>query len=1311
MFVRLLLCSVVVGATNWDGITPWFFDSTCNCNGYSQKCFYDQKLYEETGHGGHCLDCTANRDGPHCERCRDNYYLDEDTKECLPCDCNEIGSMNLQCNSNGKCICKFGVDGEKCEKCGQDFYDFSITGCKACNCSQLGSLNTETSCDKDDGRCSCKENVEGKECQKCKPGYFNLDEFNEFGCTPCFCYGHSTSCDSAIGYSRVWLESMFARNNEKWSAVDDTSASQPLHYNPRSQDISVVSKGRESVYFLAPKKYLGDQRASYNQDLQFKLWVGEKGAAPSVSDIILESNGRQISQTIFGQGNTSPSTTPTFYKFRLHEHGDHGWQPKLSSIEFISILSNLTAIKIRGTYTTKGSGYLDQLKLGSAARQAAGQAALWIERCSCPTGFIGQFCESCSAGYKHEPPNGGPFAQCVPCTCNGHAETCDPDTGRCICENNTAGDNCERCAQGFYGNALAGTPNDCKPCPCINNGPCSLLPDSSVVCSDCPDGYAGAHCDICGEGYFGVATGNNTRPDCQPCDCNMNIDPNAINNCDKETGECLKCIYNTRGFHCDQCLEGFYGDALSPEKGDCKPCLCYEKGTEGGANGAYHCNQVSGQCQCKPNVIGTNCDQCKPGYYDLESGEGCKPCNCNITGSVGTTCDLHSGQCICAAGVMGLQCDKCETYHYGFFDEDIDGCSTCDCDPIGSLDLQCNETGHCPCLENFEGEKCDRCKENKHDKKKNCIDCPHCYNLVQDEVNKHRENLAKLKDVMENLRNTPLYHDVQFDEQIVLVTQMVDNLWKNAKSAAGDDNELEAKIEELRKKFNTMKETTMKIVDDLKDTEFLVDEADNNATSIKQASEKSIIDVKNAMEHLTVDGLLALNLARNKSKESGQKNQLMTDIAHRARTIVTEQLNEVKETEMIAKNAFDTCEEAIGLLNQAKDKQTNATRELEQLSTDIEQARMEMDRVTKLANNTLDTVSKAYQEALNFAVEINNLVEPQVDVGAIRSETDMQLKRLEDLQISIQKAEEQYKEETSGIEDELVDSQKNLERAMALQKEADLLMARADAAKKKAEEAVALGDNTLKEAQEVLASMKDFDKKSQISKEKANKELERIPEIETLLFEATSTTINAQEALQGALVNAKNSATMAKKVEEEMSDKVSNDLKTLKESVNKGTEDAEKMVGIVKAVDQRVGQLEEKIEKMKSANDENIKFTEMAVDKVGKAKNNTDEAERQVVEALKKLELIEKELSDLTDIDEDTLNQLEIRFKQVQDDFDNSIINEKLLTLTKDKAKQQALLKQHEESYNKLEAEVDNIRRIALAIPDSCFNKETNLEP
>lgn len=69
--------------------------------------------------------------------------------------------------------------------------------------------------------------------------------------------------------------------------------------------------------------------------------------------------------------------------------------------------------------------------------------------------------------------------------------------------------------------------------------------------------FSGPQCDLCSDGYYGDPKGRygNVRL-CQPCDCNLNVDPNAVGNCNRTTGECLKCIYNTGGPQCDQCLPG-----------------------------------------------------------------------------------------------------------------------------------------------------------------------------------------------------------------------------------------------------------------------------------------------------------------------------------------------------------------------------------------------------------------------------------------------------------------------------------------------------------------------------------------------------------------------------------------------------------------------------------------------------------------------------------------------------------------------------------------------------------------------------------
>ena len=689
------------------------------------------------------------------------------------------------------------MTGEKCDRCEANFYDFSPQGCKPCGCNVAGSLGGEPRCDPVTGTCSCKDHVEGQRCDRSKPGYFNLDAENLFGSTPCFCYGHSSVCRSAGGYVRSTTESVFARSDEKWTALENSERPASLSYNSLLQNIGVSAPGRDAVHFVAPDRYLGDQRGSYNQDLVFTLRIGENGARVSIDDVVLEGSGLTISQRIVGQDNPLPSTQNQVYRFRLHEHPNYGWNPRLSSRDFISVLANLTSLRVRGSYTPKGAGFLDDVKLEGARRGSSGPPANWVERCNCPEGYIGQYCESCAPGFRHDPPNGGPFARCVPCNCNGHADNCDPESGRCICQHNTAGENCERCARGYYGNALAGTSNDCKPCPCPNGGACIELADETVVCLECPIGYAGPRCELCSDGYFGDPEGRfGIRRPCQPCDCNGNVDPNAVGNCNRTTGDCLKCVYNSGGPRCDQCLAGYFGDALALTKGDCKACQCYRRGTLQLPSGTLQCDQVSGQCQCKPAVTGRNCDRCLDGYFDLDSDNGCQSCNCDPIGALNRTCNVRTGQCFCRPGVVGLRCDSCAVNQYGF---SYDGCKPCQCDPIGSLSLQCDSNGQCPCRENVEGLRCDRCKENKHSREAGCVDCPPCYNLVQDAVNEHRDKLRELSTLLERIVSNPtIINDVDFDRKLAEVQDRVDRLWTDAKLQSGGDKSITDQLEELR---------------------------------------------------------------------------------------------------------------------------------------------------------------------------------------------------------------------------------------------------------------------------------------------------------------------------------------------------------------------------------------------------------------------------------------------------------------------------------------------------------------------------------
>lgn len=70
--------------------------------------------------------------------------------------------------------------------------------------------------------------------------------------------------------------------------------------------LGIVSISNEPIYFMAPERFLGDQRSSYNHDIKFTLYIGENTAHSSSSDLMLEGAGMYVSIPIFGQQNDNP---------------------------------------------------------------------------------------------------------------------------------------------------------------------------------------------------------------------------------------------------------------------------------------------------------------------------------------------------------------------------------------------------------------------------------------------------------------------------------------------------------------------------------------------------------------------------------------------------------------------------------------------------------------------------------------------------------------------------------------------------------------------------------------------------------------------------------------------------------------------------------------------------------------------------------------------------------------------------------------------------------------------------------------------
>uniref|UniRef100_A0A3B3TYU7 Laminin subunit gamma 2 n=1 Tax=Poecilia latipinna TaxID=48699 RepID=A0A3B3TYU7_9TELE len=532
--------------------------SRCECGGRARLCQRD-------AWGLRCLDCQGNTEGRHCERCKDGFYQQGARLSCTPCSCNPAGSVSNTCDSRGRCSCKDGVSGDKCDLCPDG--PMGADGCRR-------RIKTTKILFMFQIRFSCSQN-------------FKLEDSGSLT-LPCFCYGHSERCSARPGFSVHNVSSTFSSGNRN-RTHDSSGRSVPLVAQTPGPGGHLQTKPAH----LPVHAYLGNKLLSYGQNLSFSLRLDRGVRHPSTSDVVLEGGGLRVAAQL---RNVSSGF---LFSFRLDEKSSSKWKPQLSSFEFQKLLQNLTAIKIRATFGEDGRGYLDDVNLVSAWR-GDGVAAGWVQTCTCPPGYEGDFCERCSAGFRRRAPSSGAFSACEPCSCRGGS--CDPQTGDCYSADETPGE--RSCSEGFYRDQQG----SCERCPCPDRTSCSLQAGAlEPQCLRCPPGTFGFYCDTCREGFYGDPAGlRGAQRPCRPCSCNGHIDVNAAGSCDRSSGECLRCLNNTTGRFCESCLPRFYRD---PSGTACKQmfpsaaCSCNILGSEDG-----QCD-AAGRCRCRPGFQGPRCDR------------------------------------------------------------------------------------------------------------------------------------------------------------------------------------------------------------------------------------------------------------------------------------------------------------------------------------------------------------------------------------------------------------------------------------------------------------------------------------------------------------------------------------------------------------------------------------------------------------------------------------------------------------------------------------------------------------------------------
>ncbi|XP_013408769.1 laminin subunit alpha isoform X2 [Lingula anatina] len=556
--------------------------------------------------------------------------------------------------------------------------DISIGGRCVCN----GHADV---CDKTDPNdlykllCRCQHNTCGAQCEMCCPGFVQkkwqrADNFNTFECERCQCYGHTDECVYNATVDALGL-SVDRQGNYEGGGVCQ---------NCRDNTEGINCEKCVSGYYrpFGVPRNATDACRPCNCDLKFSTGDCEEGTGickcrPEYTGINCDS----CAKGYYGYPNCRPcdcNINGTEGEVCEVGGGQCPCKPNYSGIYCDSCALGYHSFPQCTACRCDRIG-----SLSSICNTETGD-------CTCRNNFGGRDCDVCQDGFYGYP-------QCSTCDCDPTGtvpEICDKTGGQCMCKENFGGPRCDRCAAGYYDYPR------CVPCQCADPGSADNFCSNYGQCR-CKVNFSGQNCDQCAPGYY-------RYPECLSCSCDT-YGTIGIN-CDQVTGQCA-CKGNFQGLTCDKCADNFYNYPV------CEVCNCNPAGAmevAGYPLGGCGSHRTPGLlCQCKSRVQGHICDQCKPGYWNLNINnvDGCEGCDCFGPGTVSGDgiCNPVSGQCQCKPFASGRQCSTCVDGTYNLKDNNLFGCTDCDCDMGGSLDNNCDKnTGQCTCRPRVNGRRCDK---------------------------------------------------------------------------------------------------------------------------------------------------------------------------------------------------------------------------------------------------------------------------------------------------------------------------------------------------------------------------------------------------------------------------------------------------------------------------------------------------------------------------------------------------------------------------------------------------------------------------
>ena len=730
-------------AANYENY-PSCTEITCtvydNCHGHATSV-------SGTPSTGCICECGTGFSGEHCNMCAAGY---ENYPTCSAIACSVSADCSGHANSvtgivysGCECACSLGFTGAACERC-----DVNYEGYPACTpiaCTSRVNCNGHASSVSGDlvsgCACTCATGFTGATCNQCA---FNYEKYPDCSLIVC---SAARNCNShaynATGVTPFCVCNCFT--GYVGASCDACAANYQGYPACRPIQCTIAADCNNYTTSVAGTRVTGCQctcRAGYAGATCNVCAVGYGGFPTCVAIACTkEANCNGHATTVSGNLVTgcTCACAAGFVGAVCNQCGAaYDGYPSCTPIPcYIHSDCNDHATSVSGTLVTGCACSCENRFTGSRCEQCAdnyenypscAESICTVENschghatsvsgtpstgciCECGTGFSGEHCNMCAAGYENYPTCSA-IACSVSTDCSGHANSVSGAVYsgcECACSLGFTGAACERCDVNYEGYPA------CTPIACTNRCNCNdhaVTVNGTLVtgCAcTCATQYTGAACDRCDPNY-------EHYPACTPSPCNISQHCNAhADSCtgNATSGYTCYCATGYAGATCGACAAYYQGYP------NCVPVACTVAADCSNHATTVHGNRVSGcHCVCRAGFGGANCSRCDAsyqGYPNCQPIPCTKAANCHDHATAVTGTLVSGCRCTCATGYRGPTCDMCASNYAGY-----PNCTAGQC----SVATQCNNhatqvTGTlatgctCTCMASYAGAACNACRPN-----------------------------------------------------------------------------------------------------------------------------------------------------------------------------------------------------------------------------------------------------------------------------------------------------------------------------------------------------------------------------------------------------------------------------------------------------------------------------------------------------------------------------------------------------------------------------------------------------------------------